>query len=106
MCLPLHLELFPDVKIAVSGERLGRALPSTLNSSINYFRPVSVKTIFFHTNARKSISIECSFPKVGSFSFETAPTEVSKLQNSKSLESPNNNSYLMRILDDNGLWKL
>ena len=31
------------MKIAVSGERLGRALPSTLNSSINYFRPVSVR---------------------------------------------------------------
>ena len=31
------------MKIAVSGERLGRALPSTLNISINYFRPVSVK---------------------------------------------------------------
>ena len=31
------------MKIAVSGKRLGRALPSTLNSSINYFRPVSVK---------------------------------------------------------------
>ena len=31
------------MKIAVSGERLARALPSTLNSSINYFRPVSVK---------------------------------------------------------------
>ena len=30
------------MKIAVSGERLGRALPSTLNISINYFRPVSV----------------------------------------------------------------
>ena len=28
-CLPLHLELFSDVKITVSGERLGRALPST-----------------------------------------------------------------------------
>ena len=43
--LPLHLELLPEVKIAVSGERLGRALPSTLNISINYFRPVSVKVI-------------------------------------------------------------
>ena len=31
------------MKIAVSGERLGRALPSTLNISINYFHPVSVK---------------------------------------------------------------
>ena len=31
------------MKIAVSGERLGHALPSTLNISINYFRPVSVK---------------------------------------------------------------
>ena len=31
------------MKIAVSGERLGRALPSKLNSVINYFRPVSVK---------------------------------------------------------------
>ena len=31
------------MKIAVSGERLGRALPSTLNISFNYFRPVSVK---------------------------------------------------------------
>ena len=31
------------MKIAVSGVRLGRALPSTLNISINYFRPVSVK---------------------------------------------------------------
>ena len=42
-CLPIHLELFPEVKIAVSGERLGRALPSMLNISINYLRPVSVK---------------------------------------------------------------
>ena len=42
-CLPLYLELFPEVKIAVSGECLGRVLPSTLNISINYFRPVSVK---------------------------------------------------------------
>ena len=33
------------MKIAVSGERLGRALPSTLNILINYFRPVSVKDI-------------------------------------------------------------
>ena len=31
------------MKIAVSGERSGRALPSTLNISINYFRPVSDK---------------------------------------------------------------
>ena len=31
------------MKIAVSGEHLGRALPSTFNISINYFRPVSVK---------------------------------------------------------------
>ena len=30
------------MKIAVSGERLGRTLQSTLNISINYFRPVSV----------------------------------------------------------------
>ena len=30
------------MKIAVSGERFGRALPSTLNILINYFRPVSV----------------------------------------------------------------
>ena len=30
------------MKIAISGERLVRALPSKLNSSINYFRPVSV----------------------------------------------------------------
>ena len=30
------------MKIAVSGERLGRALPPMLNSSINYLRPVSV----------------------------------------------------------------
>ena len=33
------------MKIAVSGERLGRVLPSTLNVSINYFRPVSVNNI-------------------------------------------------------------
>ena len=31
------------MKIAVSGENLGRALPSTWNTSIKYFRPVSVK---------------------------------------------------------------
>ena len=31
------------MKIAVSGERSGHALSSTLNISINYFRPVSVK---------------------------------------------------------------
>ena len=43
MVSSLHFELFPEVKIAVSGEHLGRALPSTLNISINYFRPVSVK---------------------------------------------------------------
>ena len=36
------------MKIAVSGERLGRALPSTLNISINYFRPVSVKGAVAH----------------------------------------------------------
>ena len=35
------------MKIAVSGESLGRALPSTWNSSINYFRPVIVKTETF-----------------------------------------------------------
>ena len=35
------------MKIAVSGERLGRALPSTLNISINYFRPVSVNIVIF-----------------------------------------------------------
>ena len=44
-CLPLHLEFFPEVKIAVSGEHLGRALPSTLNISMNYFRRVSVNKL-------------------------------------------------------------
>ena len=62
-CLPLHLELFPEVKIAVSCERLGRALPATLNISINYFRPVSVNVLFHQISSQaQSVSYE-SLPK-------------------------------------------
>ena len=38
------------MKIAVSGEHLGHALPSTLNISINYFRPVSVNEAHLSLN--------------------------------------------------------